>query len=447
MNAYLVIGVTSVLIGTVCAVIAYNTRRASLRWFLFAVVIILFAVVTLRFVSPYLVYRSLVSRLIEDGVPPRLAPFMAPFPALLFMSTIGGLCWAAFISRRIDKALGWAAALAVIGIAEYYFAKPSPEELFNHVTQEPNFGWYREIGGDIFSADIVLVPRWWKVNGVGYPVADLTPPVAEEYKIQQKHKRESVAHELAQEVERRKVLSDLQQRQKEEDATIERLRAKEAEIDAALGQIKAREAELDTLIQKAKEVQPRPPMQAPPTAAAKASSLRVVTGDIARSTEELPKRGVNSTEALPLQEPNEVPVGRTVTVPIAEGYYSVTVKSYKRVGTSVYLYLQYKNDLPELVEFIMDAKGNTMSDNVGNQYAASVASFVGGLEARKTDVLRGTFANAVLRFDGVSAEAKAATGLRTLVWWSSPSHPRSTISMGRRSYGEFDNIPLSPQTP
>ena len=142
--------------------------------------------------------------------------------------------------------------------------------------------------------------------------------------------------------------------------------------------------------------------------------------------------------------PSEVLIGRTVTVPIAEGYYSLTIKSYKRVGTTVFLYLQYKNELPESVEFIMEAKENTLFDNLGNQYAASVAGFVGGLKPRQMEVLRGAFANAVLRFDEVSADAKMATALRTLTWWCSPSHPRSMISMGRRSYGEFENIPINP---
>jgi hypothetical protein len=142
-------------------------------------------------------------------------------------------------------------------------------------------------------------------------------------------------------------------------------------------------------------------------------------------------------------EPTEVPVNRTVMVPIAEGHYSVTLKSYKRVATSLFLYLRYKNDFPELVDLIHEAKENTMFDDVGNQYAASVASFVGALKLSEVDLLHGASINAVLRFDGISPDAKMMTALRLLTWWSSPSHPRSMISTGRRSYADFENIPIS----
>jgi hypothetical protein len=229
---------------------------------------------------------------------------------------------------------------------------------------------------------------------------------------------------LAQIVDRHRTLeredAGLQQRGRDFDATMARLAAKEADLDA--------------LIQKAKETAPSPVPAVPPTEA----------GTKPTASEESPNAGDHSTQPPP-QEPSEVPVGRTVMVPIAEGYYSITVKSYKRVGTSVYLYLEYKNELPESVEFIMEARGNTMFDNLGNQYAASVASFVGGLNPKQMDILRGAFANVVLRFDQVSADASVSTALRTLTWWSSPSHPRSPISMGRRSYGDFENIPIGAQ--
>jgi hypothetical protein len=154
------------------------------------------------------------------------------------------------------------------------------------------------------------------------------------------------------------------------------------------------------------------------------------------------ERFTQVTTAQPPQEPTEILVGRTAPAPIAEAYCSITIKSFKRVGTSIYFYLQYKPDLSEIVEFIMDAKANTMSDNLGNQYAGSVASFVGTSNPRQTDIPRGAFANAVLRFDGVSADAAMATALQVTTWWSTPSHPRSMISRGRVSHGDFVNIPL-----
>lgn len=51
MNSYLILVITSILIGVVCAVVAHRTRRDPLLWFACGVVLNLFALAAIAMIS------------------------------------------------------------------------------------------------------------------------------------------------------------------------------------------------------------------------------------------------------------------------------------------------------------------------------------------------------------------------------------------------------------
>ena len=371
-------------------------------------------------VSPYELYETVVGRLVETGfIDPGLAHFLAPLPAIAFIYAAADLLRALAFGKR-SRAFAAAAALALLGLADAALLGHHPEDLINPVTTRGNYRWYRaKPTPDEPEGPIVLVAPWWKMDGLGHPVYDLSPAVADEYAMQQDRARQRQA--------------SLSEQRKALDTEATRLVERTKELDAQAAKLAKQGQDLDSLAKRTKAAEEAQvgPASGPAAAVKVPAPISTETGAAAR--------------APAPSDPEEIPVAQTQSVPIGDGEYALTLRSCRKSGTSVYLYVQYLNRTTEDLDLILDRRESALFDDLGNEYVPTSARFSG--DRQEADVPAGLTANAVLRFDDLVTEARIAQVLRIGARWSSNTHRRSAISMGQRSLGEFHGVPISPNAP
>lgn len=376
-----------------------DKRRRRLLLVLWLAAAMLLGCLGIFVMSPRWLYDSWVDRIATYGVDPQLARWLGALPALVFLYSIGSGI-KAFVFGRRKRALAAVVILALLGLADNRLAQPKADELFNPITTESNYRWYRsEATPEEPAGEIVRVDKWWKVSGTGEPVHEFTTAIAQEYERQQQRKH---ANQVMV-TDSRKLVAD----------------------ESSRFQTRA--------------TQTKSP----------ANRVSVVAASVT-TTSEIGMETVHPERAATPPQPKEISlVGQQHDVPAGDGRYVAILRSYKRSGSSLYLSVGYVNQTSGDLKLSLFNRNCVLFDDSGSQYTASSANF-GGNQS-ETVIPPGATINALLRYDGLSMDAATARVLRISTDWRQPDRRVSTKSgtvshafgFPESTTAEFRDFPIS----